>query len=69
MDYSELESFVYNMIAQQLETETDNKLVDRFYKDICESKPKYLWDLGRTVLTKDEVQAYLNSTSVTNPTH
>lgn len=61
MDYSELEMFVYNAIAEQLEKTNTNDLVDKFYKDICMSKPEDLWDIGRTVLTKEEVESYLAS--------
>ena len=61
MDYSELEMFVYNAIAEQLEKTDKDDLIDRFYKDICMSRPEDLWDIGRTVLTADEVRSYLAS--------
>lgn len=61
MDYSELESFVYNAIAEQLEKMHKDDLLDKFYEDICMSKPQDLWDIGRTVLTEDEVRGYLAS--------
>jgi hypothetical protein len=61
MDYSELEMFVYNAIAEQLEKMYTHDLIDRFYKDICMSRPANLWDIGRTVLTKEEVESYLAS--------
>jgi hypothetical protein len=61
MDYSELEMFVYNAIAEQLEKTDKDELIDKFYKDICMSRPADLWDIGRTVLTKEEVQSYLAS--------
>lgn len=61
MDYSELEMFVYNAIAEQLEKTDKDDLIDRFYKDICMSDPNDLWDIGRTVLTADEVRSYLAS--------
>jgi hypothetical protein len=61
MDYSELEMFVYNAIAEQLEKTDKDDLIDRFYKDICMSDPKDLWAIGRTVLTKEEVESYLAS--------
>jgi len=61
MDYSELEMFVYNAIAEQLEKTDKDDLIDRFYKDICMSKPEDLWDIGQTVLTKEEVESYLAS--------
>jgi hypothetical protein len=61
MDYSELEMFVYNAIAEQLEKTDKGDLIDRFYKDICMSDPNDLWDIGRTVLTKEEVELYLAS--------
>jgi len=61
MDYSELEMFVYNAIAEQLEKTDKDDLIDRFYKDICMSDPNDLWNIGRTVLTKEEVESYLAS--------
>jgi len=61
MDYSELEMFVYNAIAEQLEKTDKDDLIDKFYKDICMNNPNDLWDIGRTVLTADEVRSYLAS--------
>ena len=61
MDYGELEMFVYNAIAEQLEKTDKDDLIDKFYKDICMNNPNDLWDIGRTVLTADEVRSYLAS--------